>query len=78
MQSKLKPVVLFLVGTGLALMINLPRLKSSSKTYWGKRWGCCTSSTTSIRCRSIHGIIPRNWNGTALTNSIVQNSSLNN
>lgn len=69
---EVKPVVLFLVGTGLALMINYPDLKSQSKRI-GDNAGDAVQVVLLVFAAGVFmGLFQGTGMATALTNSIVQ------
>ena len=69
---EVKPVVLFLVGTGLALMINYPDLKAQSKRI-GDNAGDAVQVVLLVFAAGVFmGLFQGTGMATALTNSIVQ------
>ena len=69
---EVKPVVLFLVGTGLALMINYPDLKAQSKRI-GDNAGDAVQVVLLVFCAGVFmGLFQGTGMATALTQSIVQ------
>ena len=69
---EVKPVVLFLVGTGLALMINYPDLKAQSKRI-GENAGDAVQVVLLVFAAGVFmGLFQGTGMATALTNSIVQ------
>nr|WP_288295471.1 citrate:proton symporter [uncultured Granulicatella sp.] len=69
---EVKPVVLFLVGTGLALMINYPDLKAQAKRI-GENAGDAVQVVLLVFAAGVFmGLFQGTGMATALTNSIVQ------